>query len=103
MDISFQTKLFTSEEVANFLRISTHQVNRLCRLGKLSRIKISERTYRITEEAVLEYVREAALAGAMEHPNGNQTNKWHLQSKLHFHRSNDGGITTIPPFAWDEE
>ena len=103
MNISLETKLFTPKEVANFLRLTTHQVNRLCRKGVLRRIKLSERIYRIPEDAVLEFIRQAAVAGAMEHPHGNQEAEWHLPSKLHFHSPNDGQAETLPSLAWDKK
>ena len=103
MNISLETKLFTPKEVANFLRLTTHQVNRLCRKGVLRRIKLSERIYRIPEDAVLEFIRQAAVAGALEHPNGNQEKKWNLPSEHHLHRSQDGPAETLPEYAWDDE
>ena len=103
MNISLNTKLLTPKEVADFLQISTHQVNRLCRKGVLSRVQLGPRTYRIFEEELLEFVRQEAVAGALEHPHGRKEAEWHLPSKLHVHGPNDRSVETLPPFAWDAE
>lgn len=103
MDISLETKLLTTKEVASFLRISTHQVNRLCRKGVLRRIQITERTFRFREEDLLEFLGQAVETGALEHRDDNQEAKWHLPSKLHFHSPNDGQAETLPSFAWDKK
>ena len=103
MELSVNDKLLTPKEVADFLRISTHQVNRLCRVGKLSRIKLGPKTIRIREKDLIAYLEQAADAGAKEHRNGNKERQWHLPSELHIFGSENGEEETISPYPWHEE
>jgi len=59
VDISLKTKLLIPEEVADYLRISIHQVNRLCRSGKLKHIKVGQRTFRFTEKHIIDFLEQA--------------------------------------------